>query len=376
MNPARILVVDDDPRNIRLLESLLQSGEYQVLKATDGKQACRMVTEDDPHLVLLDAMMPEMNGFEVCRWIRSRPGTALLPVVMVTALNASEEKVRALDFGADDFLTKPINRLELLAKVKSLLRVRSLQEDLARKNEELRRAESLRESLVQMIVHDLKNPLTGIQGTLDLLDGHLSQNPDARRLAGSMRRSCRSMVEMILNMLDIGRMEAGLDIAQTSAFDLSALIAEDVDECVGMARSGEIELVSESGPARAQADPALVRRVIANLLNNAIKHTPRGGRVTVQTVAVGDRIEVRVCDTGEGIPPEDRERIFEKFARVSGQRGSTRQDRGLGLAFCRMAVEAHGGRIAVESEPGRGSVFTFTLPAASSAVMAPAGELA
>ncbi|HZI94693.1 MAG TPA: response regulator [Patescibacteria group bacterium] len=378
MNTARILVVDDEPRNIRLLESLLARDDYQVLKATDGQEACRRIIEDNPDLVLLDAMMPQMNGFEVCSWIRGRAATALMPVVMVTALNSTEEKVHALETGADDFLSKPINRMELTAKVKALLRVRSLQEALARKNEELRRAEALRESLVQMIVHDLKNPLTGIQAAIDLMiESHLGPNPGAMRLAGSVRLSCHSMMEMILNMLDIGRMEDNVCVLEAADHDLSGVIARDVEECLGMARAAGVEIVVECPtPApRVRVDRGLVQRVIANLLNNAVKHTPAGGRVTISTRPVGDqpqgdRIEVRVGDTGEGIPAAEAERIFEKFARVAGQRGATRQDRGLGLTFCRMAVEAHGGRIRVESEPGRGSVFIFTLPASAPAATA------
>lgn len=379
MNASRILVVDDDPRNTRLLESLLTSAGYEVLKAAAGKEACRRVASDRPDLVLLDAMMPEMNGFEVCSWIRDRAETSLLPVVMVTALNATEDKVRALDIGADDFLTKPINRLELLAKVKSLLRVRWLQKDLEAKNEELRRAEQLRESLLQMIVHDLKNPLAGIQGSVDLLMmSHLAHTPDARRLARSMRTSCRNMMGMILDMLDVGRMEGGHDVVKPEEFDLSSLVAEDVDECLGLARAAEVELAVETpapGP-RAMADAGLIRRVVANLLNNAIKHTPPGGRVTIGTRTNGDQIEVRVGDTGEGIPREELERIFQKFARVSGQSRSTRQDRGLGLTFCRMAIEAHGGKIIAESDPGHGSTFTFTIPAAPELAAVPAGERA
>jgi len=373
MNPARILVVDDEPRNIRLLDSLLARDGYQVLNATDGPEACRRVVEDNPDLVLLDAMMPQMNGFEVCGWIRERDATALLPVVMVTALNSTEEKVRALELGADDFLSKPINRMELSAKVRALLRVRSLQEALGRKNEELRRAHALRESLVQMIVHDLKNPLTGIQAAIELMmESHLGSNPGANRLAGSVRQSCQSMMEMILNMLDIGKMEESLNVVDAADFDLSHVIARDVDECLGMARAAEVEIVVEGsapGPF-VRADRGLVQRVIANLLNNALKHTPAGGLVTVSTAPLGNQVEVHVGDTGEGIPAEEAARIFDKFARITGQRGATRHDRGLGLTFCRMAVEAHGGQIKVESEPGRGSRFIFTLPASTPAVTA------
>ncbi|HKY33879.1 MAG TPA: hybrid sensor histidine kinase/response regulator [Candidatus Polarisedimenticolia bacterium] len=370
---ALILVVDDDARNVRLLSSLLHGAGYEVASAPGGKEACAVIEHEAPDLVLLDAMMPAMNGFDVCAWIRSRQDTRLLPVVMVTALNSTEEKVRALEIGADDFLSKPINRLELMAKVRSLLRVKGLQEDLARKNEELRQAEALRETLVQMIVHDLKNPLTGIQGHTDLLLAAPGVPERARHIAGAIHGSCRTMLAMILDLLDIGRMEEGHDIVTPAPCDLAPLMAECLEECAGFARAAGVELsldVPASGPA-ASADPAVLRRVLANLLNNAVKHTPPGGRVTLSARPGPEGIEVSVSDTGEGIPEEEQGRIFDKFARASRQTRGTRSDRGLGLTFCRMAVEAHGGRIRVASTVGEGSRFFFTLPALPAA---PAGE--
>ena len=361
-----ILIVDDQERNIRLLSSLIQSIGHDVLSATSGEEACRAVAEEKPDLVLLDAMMPGMNGFEVCSWIRSRDESALLPIVIVTALNSMEERIHALEIGADDFLTKPVNRLELQAKVRSLLRVHALQEDLARKNEELRRSESLRESLTQMIIHDLKNPLTGIQGFVELMLGNeLDHRSTLAPMARSIRSSCGRMMGMILDMLDVGRLEEGCDILERAPVPMAGVLDDNIGECSGLAGASEVRIIKEipdPGPT-AMADPGLIHRVVGNLLNNAIKHTPPGGHVTVSGRSLGDWVEVRIGDTGEGIPPEDLERIFDKFARVEGQGRTTRADRGLGLTFCKMAVEAPGGHIRAESVKGHGSTFTFTLPA-------------
>lgn len=366
MSAHSVLVVDDDPRNVKLLVSLLASSGLEVRTAAHGEEACRMVTERRPDLILLDAMMPGMTGFEVLSWLRGRNDLMLLPVVMVTALNSIDEKVRALDLGADDFISKPINRLELQAKVRSLLRVHELQRALEEKNDALRRSEAMRESLTQMIVHDLKNPLTAIDGSIQLLSRkHLADRPEASRMAGSILRSCRVMMGMILDLLDVSRFEEGCPVVKPEPVALRELILSNIEECSAMARNAHVELSSEfpDTEPRAMADPGLVERIVANLLNNAIKHTPPGGRVVVSSRRREGWVEVAVRDTGEGIPAGESDRIFDKFARAGGQTRSTRHDRGLGLTFCRMAVEAHGGHIGVESAPQRGSVFTFTLPA-------------
>ncbi|MCI0658222.1 MAG: response regulator, partial [Acidobacteria bacterium] len=175
--PSTILVVDDDPRNIRLMESILKTSGYAVITAEDGEQALEAVARHRPDAVLLDVMMPGVSGFEVCKKLRSQYETRLLPIIMVTALNALEEKVQALETGADDFLSKPVNRMEMLAKLRSILRVKSLHDEveqtrlqLEAKNRELIQVEQLKEKLTQMVVHDLKNPLSGIVGNLQLLE--------------------------------------------------------------------------------------------------------------------------------------------------------------------------------------------------------------
>src|SRR6266704_2334736 len=171
-----VLVVDDDQRNVRLMESILRSSGYQVLKAYNGEEALRIVEDDSPDLLLLDVMMPKMSGFELCQRLKGRYETRLLPIIMVTALNALEDKVQALEYGADDFLSKPINKVELLAKVRSVLRVKALHDELEKnrleiekKNQELIRMEGFKESMMQMVVHDLKNPLASIMGNVELI---------------------------------------------------------------------------------------------------------------------------------------------------------------------------------------------------------------
>src|SRR2546426_9168848 len=206
-----ILVVDDDQRNVRLMESILRGSGYRVAKAYDGEEALRLVEKGPPDLLLLDVMMPKMSGFELCQRLKGRYETRLLPIILVTALNALEDKVQALEYGADDFLSKPINKVELLAKVRSVLRVKGLQDQLELKrveieaaNQELIRMQGCKESMMPMVVHDLKNPLASIMGNVQLIQMQSLEMMTPTRLKELLQRtqeSSRQLMRMILNIL-------------------------------------------------------------------------------------------------------------------------------------------------------------------------------
>jgi two-component system sensor histidine kinase/response regulator len=368
-----VLLVDDDPRNVRLLEGIFRAGGYRVAKAYAGEEALELTAKDPPDLILLDVMMPHMSGHEVCARLKADPRTRPIPVILVTALNALEDKVLGLDTGADDFVSKPVNRIELLAKARSLLRVKAMHDDLAAakaeleaKNEALLRLERMKESLTQMIVHDLKNPLTAIQGNLELI--RLAPK-DPEKVADRVTRaldSSGSMMLMILNLLDIGRMEENRLPLQPCSFDPRSIFAECEAEVTGLLNRGGIRIERDAegsgDPVQLAADRGVVGRIVSNLVSNAIRHTPSGGTIFLRAVSDGENVEITVDDTGEGIPAENLPYLFEKFGRLHLKREGSVIDRGLGLAFCKLAAEAHGGKISVESEPGKGTKFVVSLP--------------
>ena len=371
---ATILVVDDDPRNVRLVESMLKPSGYAILQAYDGREALHRVETERPDLILLDVMMPELSGFELCTMLRARHETRLLPILMVTALNALEDKVRGLELGADDFLTKPINRTELLAKVRSILRVKRLQDQVEEQrqkleaaNRELLLTQRFKESMTQMVVHDLKNPLAGIMGNIQLMQMQHERMAAPRReeLLQRSLDSARQMARMIQNILEVAKLEEQKMPLKREALDVAAIVAEQTAEIAGLAARDGIRLETDV-PATLppmEADRTLLGRILGNLLSNALKHTPSGGRITVSARETEDRIVLSVSDTGEGIPEDLLPYIFEKF--VAGESENRRRqtyDSGLGLTFCRLAVECHGGRIAVSSRPGEGTVVTVELP--------------
>lgn len=359
MKQPTVLVVDDIAENVELLEAYLVPEKYDVITAFNGIEALEKIRKIPTDIVLLDVMMPQMDGFEVCKILKTDPHTQFIPVVMVTALKERNDKIKGIEAGADDFLTKPIDRVELLTRIKSLIRVKCLHDDLEQSYQTLQELQHTKERLMQMIIHDLKNPLTGVKANLEIVG--FEDLGDTRECLEAAQRSCDLLFNMIQDLLDISRMEEGKLSLNREMLALPEIVSQAVRE-IEVPAHAEDKAVSIDLPAdlpRFNADRNFMYRTLSNLLINAVKHTGRGGTITVRASRQNSTLRVEVVDTGHGIPPEYHEKIFEKFAQVESSR---RSGSGLGLTFCKMAIEAHNGRIWVESETGKGSTFIFTLP--------------
>jgi signal transduction histidine kinase len=365
-----VLVVDDDPRNRKLLEEYLSGAGYDVRLAADGRTALAMAAERPPDLVLLDVMMPDLSGLEVCRQLKSGVRTRLCQVVLVTALDGIPQRVEGLDTGADDYIAKPVRREEFMAKVRSMLRAHGLlaeleraRETLAIRNAKLEELEGLKETLTQTLDHDLKNPLAAVLGNLELMERKVDE--PVLRLVRRSKAAAWRMHQMILNLLDIGQLEEGRLVLHPEAVDAGTLAVKASQEMEGGAaqRGVRIEVDASEATAVLRGDGAVLRRVMDNLLSNAIEHSPQGGVVRLAVSLCDEGIEIAVSDQGPGVPPEHRERIFEKFQRIESRQSVPGANRGLGLTFCRLAVEAHGGLVWVDDMPDGGAVFRVLLPA-------------
>ncbi|MBK34308.1 MAG: hypothetical protein CME26_02115 [Gemmatimonadetes bacterium] len=309
--------------------------------------------------MLLEVMMPRMDGSEVCQKLKSDETTRFIPIVMVTALKDLDDKIKSIEAGADDFLTKPIVKIELLTHIKSLVRVKPLHDDLGRSYRELQELQDTKEHLTQMIIHDLKNPLTGIKANLEIVG--MDDLTDTRECLEAAQRSSDLLYSMIQDLLDISRMEEGELTLSREAMNFNELGQDVVNEvdAPAQAEGKDVRLEVDDGLPSVPADRDLVYRVVSNLMLNAIKHTGRGGTITLKGRKVDDSVQINVADNGHGIPEDYLERIFEKFGQVDRKR---RSGAGLGLTLCKVAIEAHGGKIWVESVEGEGSTFSFVLP--------------
>ncbi len=372
-----ILVIDDNLQNREVAEGHLVSAGYTAELADSGESGLARFLELRPDLVLLDVVMPRMDGFETCRRLRALPEGADVPILFLTALGDLGTHKAALDSGADDFLTKPINRTELLIRLRSLLRIRRLSDELRRNYEvirsqrdELLTAQRQRLELATLIVHDLKNPLSSILSNVEYLNASTHVPTAERDSLADVLRASRSMFRMVMNLLDISRSEDGALVPSCAEFDVSALLTEISSETVHrLEEKGQTLGVSvEAAVGAIVADRDLVRRVVENLLDNSHKYSPRNGCISVGVTAVVldlgvPGIELRIRDEGAGIPADYRTRIFEKYVRIEDRNlAQPRNSQGLGLVFCRTAVEAHGGTIWVEDNGAKGSCFCLRLP--------------
>jgi signal transduction histidine kinase len=378
MNEARserapnVLIVDDATANLQVLSSMLKERGYEARPVPSGRLALQAAASDPPDLILLDITMPDLSGYEVCERLKADARLADIPVIFISASTEALDKIKAFGVGGVDYVTKPFRFEEVHARVSTHLALRKLRLSLAARNQELeksldqlRRLEALRDSLVHMIVHDLKSPLTVLSFVLDAVmrNGEGGIPADALADLEQAHGAATKMIRMVNAVLDVSKLEAGEMTLNRSKWDLAALMREAMAALLPLARDRNLVFRQRESSMAVYADRDLIARVVDNLLTNAIRYTPDQGEISVEIEALEDAVRVSVADSGPGIAEEHQTHIFEKFAQVEARNeGRALRSTGLGLTFCRLAVEAHGGRIGVVSEPGKGSTFWFTLP--------------
>ncbi|HVU18137.1 MAG TPA: hybrid sensor histidine kinase/response regulator [Candidatus Didemnitutus sp.] len=358
--PGDILVVDDTPANLQLLVGMLKEQGWKVRPVPSGEMALRAVNASPPDLILLDITMPGMDGFEVSRQLKNNPATRSIPIIFISALDETEQKVRAFAAGGVDYVTKPFQLTEVEARVRTQLEMRRQRVALERSYEQLREMERLRDDLTHMIAHDMRTPLLGLQLAIELL----AMPPTAGGeppvdIMKHARSAVATLIEMVNQMLDVSRLESGKITPHRISADLVPLVAQSV-ESIRLLAGTRTLTVAPMTSALLETDAELIARVLANLLGNAVKFTLPNGTINVTLNETPAMWRVAVTDDGPGIAPENHRKIFEKFGQAHTQQ--QRKGTGLGLTFAKLAVESLGGTIGVRSAPGAGSTFWFELP--------------
>jgi signal transduction histidine kinase len=358
-----VLVVDDNPENRALARATLEDEGYRVVLATGGEEGVTVAAAEQPDCILLDIRMPKVDGIAACERIRKMPGGTEVAIIFVTAQRDVSTFDRAVAAGGDDFITKPFRPDELLVRVQTALRLRriaaersELYAQLKHQRDQLQRLELQKEQLVAFLVHDLKNPVNAIDLHTQIVLRNADDPERVRNAASRIQEETRALLRMITNLLDISKADEGQLAPVVGTIDAPLLVQGVLDELTARAVAVGVRLDAEVSAKRLHGDPDLLGRVLANLLDNAIRHAPEGSEIRVTVAKAAEGIELRVADAGPGIPDDLREVVFERFR--SGT--ATRTNRGLGLAFCKLAVEAHGGRIWIE-DGSPGAVFCVRL---------------
>lgn len=358
--PGRILIVEDEPTNRKLMRNVLSAAKHTVFEATNGEQALRILETEPVDVILMDAVMPKMDGFEACARIKNDPSTMKIPVLFVTALDDRSERIRATDAGADDFLTKPVDTRQLKLRVRNAVQSKRLFDEVQRSYQQLQALEKLRDELAQMVVHDMRSPLTGILGYAQLLGFSASLKDSEKGYVQTITALCSMLREMVSSILDVSRLESDEMVLNPTPTDLVKLVRGEV----------EVLRLLQTNPSQIFApeelvitcDEELIRRVLANFISNAQKYNPDDRALEVYAFAERGFARIEVRDFGPGVPEHLRDKIFEKFAQVEDAHERKSYSSGLGLTFCKLAVEKHGGRLGVSQPEGQGSIFWFELP--------------
>lgn len=353
-----ILIVDDEEVSRDLLKALLRRQDYQFISATDGKNALSILDQIMPDVILLDVMMPDMDGFQVCRTLKNTPKWKHIPIILITALTGKDDLARGIEAGADDFLNKPVNGLELRARVKSMLRIRKQYDDL---QESLR----LREDLAGMIVHDMRTPLSSIVGFSQLLLSlSLVPSEKGKDYVKTIQTQAMRINGFLTDMLFMAKIEQGHPVLNPSPTTIQQIVETVLPSHQMIANSRQITLHAETPaePIAIVVDVNLFQRVVDNLLSNALKFSPPESAVLVrvETQPGDSHFLLQVIDEGPGIPEQDQARIFNRYEIADTKQKNIPQI-GLGLAFCKMVVEAHQGQIEVANNHPNGSIFTVKI---------------
>jgi signal transduction histidine kinase len=358
-----ILIIDDEANARRTLEMLLLVEAYNLLFAESGDQALAMLEEIEPDTILLDVMMPGMDGFEVCRRVKGCGHWQHIPIILATALDSKADLMRGLEAGADDFVGKPVNGVELRARVRSMLRVK-------KRHDVLQHTMNLRSELSNMIMHDIRNPLTNIAIYCDLLEKQV-QSAKGQDYLKTIRQESSRLSSFVSDMLLTAKMEQSRLVLDYSRVDINELLEAIYHHHKPLAESRaiELELSLPTQTGHISLDAELWKRMVDNLLSNAFKFSPSGGKVTMKACysarmneAGGKQTDVRIeiTDEGPGIPQEYREMVFNRYHLAAHGRRDVTQV-GLGLAFCKLVMDAHGGRIWVEGNKPQGARFNLEL---------------
>ncbi len=369
-NKSLVLLVDDNPYNLQVLGSMLKEHGCHLAFAQNGVGALEFVKKKLPDLILLDIMMPDMDGFEVCQKLKQNVATQDIPIIFLTAKTGKEEVIEGLELGAVDYVTKPFHIKELITRVTTHLELKAAKDLIILQKEELnqtvkklKQANATKDKFFSIISHDLKNLFNALIGLSGLVADKRIETEKRDSFVKVLQQTSEKGHNLLVNLLTWSRSQTGKIEFKQAEFNLKDIAADHAEFSRTLASAKKINIFSDiEETTTVFADKNMLDTVFRNLLSNAIKFTPANGSIKISSKQEGDFVEISISDTGIGMQPEDIEKLFRidvdhKTIGTSDEKGT-----GLGLILCKEFVEKNGGAIWVESEEGKGSQFYIILP--------------
>ena len=377
IGPAYFLLVDDLEENLLSLEGLLRRDGLVLLKARSGTEALELLLKYDVALAIIDVQMPEMDGYELAELMRGTERTRRVPIIFLTAGVADRERrFRGYETGAVDFLNKPIEPDILRGKASVFFELYQQRRQIAAQRDELKsnadalmEADRRKDEFLATLAHELRNPLAPIRSGLDILRASPAA-PNAEEIRDMMDRQLSHLVRLVDDLLDVSRVSKGKIELRKARIALRDVLKSAVDASNPLITAGrhELRLILPDAPVWLDADPTRLSQVVSNLLNNAAKYTPEGGKIALSARRLGEEVIIEVSDNGVGIPADMLPKVFDLFTQVRDNLHRSNGGLGIGLALVKQLVEMHGGVITAESGgPGKGSTFRLRLPVAEPA---------
>ena len=364
----KILIVDDVMSNVLLLKVLLTNEKFAIATASNGTQALAQVDREHPDLVLLDVMMPDMSGFEVAQRLKSNPATKDIPIIFLTALNSTADIVKGFQVGANDFISKPFNKEELITRVYHQISLVAANRTILQQNEELQHTVEGRDQLYSVISHDLRSPIGSIKMVLNMLILNLPAEKigsDMYELLTTANQTTEDVFALLDNLLKWTKSQIGRMNVVIQDFDLVELLNGVIEIFAMVARTKQIDLRYEGvNRLLVTADMDMVKTIVRNLISNAIKFSSEGKEIVLRAIQKGSEVEVSVEDHGCGISEEGQKKLLHSDSHFSTFGTKNEEGSGLGLLLCSDFIKKNNGRLWFTSKEGQGSTFFFTLPTA------------
>ncbi|MFQ5686098.1 MAG: response regulator [Candidatus Scalindua sp.] len=369
----KVLIVDDNPKALTIAKARLKKEKLEILCVENGKRCVEIARKEKPDLILLDVDMPDVSGFEVCQTLKDDAALCTIPIIFLTASDDNEDRVKGLDLGAVDYVTKPFDAFELRARVRAALRTKQLQDQLATLNHELEERVEQRTSEIKQLLrqkdafvnqlsHDLKTPLTPLVALLPMLASR-TEDTESKRMLELVIDNVDYMKNLTEMTLQLARLNSPGVQLKFEKVDLVSEIKNTIDSLSPVFAENSINVVNNTAPPLdVEADRMLIKELIHNLVSNAVKYTNGVGTLTFNSFLNNGTVGISITDTGIGMTMEQQKRVFEEFYKADDARND-RSSAGLGLAICKSIIERHEGSIRAESSgPGQGTTMHFTLP--------------